>query len=74
MATLEDEVGSMRSVERALTKALSLDVEARVRVLGWTQSRVRELMSEIPAGPENVPPKPEMAKAPAGGPPGAQDD
>jgi hypothetical protein len=57
VASLEDEVSAMRALERALTKALALDPEARLRVLGWTRSRVRELVSEIPMAPENVPPK-----------------
>lgn len=56
MATLEDEVSAMRALERALAKALALDPAARLRVLGWGGSRVRELVSEIPMAPENVPP------------------
>lgn len=57
MATLEDEVSAMRALERALAKAVALDPAARLRVLGWGGSRIRELVSEIPMAPENVPAK-----------------
>lgn len=46
MATLEDEVGAMRTLERALAKAASLPEPIRGRVLGWGKSRVAELVAE----------------------------
>lgn len=70
MATLEDEVSAMRAVERALTKAASLPTPVRARVLGWGQSRVGELLAEVPDGPASTPP---TAKGP-GFAPGAQDE
>jgi hypothetical protein len=46
MASLEDEVSAMRTLERALTKAANLPEPVRGRVLGWGKSRVAELAAE----------------------------
>ena len=65
MATLEDEVTAMRSLERALAKVEALGGKARLRALYWGRDRVGELISDTPMEPENVPP-PKQAEAPTG--------
>ena len=54
MATLDDEVGAMRSVERALAKADKLGGNARARTLGWARDRTAELLDKAP--PQDGPP------------------